>query len=625
MSIEAIKTTAQRCCHFGLCKVDFLGTGVCPSGKKSLYVAYFPEGRMEIAHSLAKNILPVTERLVDIAQSCSLCGICEKQCYFVNEINPMEVMRALKEHVESHLKENKPVIRPKEDRVLKKLKAVVGDEWASNDPAILMAYSRDNNPFVERVIPRYVVMAGSKQEVAKIVKIANKNKIPYTPRSSGGSGHGLALGNGIIIDFQRMKKVQVDTTAWCATVEPGVNAFEIQQEAAKHGMRASVAEVNAGVCSNILTTRLNTLFSHAYGSGLDYLIDAEFVNIDGKPFTLNDPEGSRLLNFKRETVFKPDSVAPPRPICTQAIVKLFPKMNDEEGIVIPFEELQEASEMVRELGRRRIGYGAGVISMEYASAFLSSTIKNANEFKKIFMEKLKVNYWVIVLGDKYAIETVKNMSEVYIDKKMFRTVVFSISKLNGHEGINLLPELSGNKRPYEVFFKEEMYPLIEVTLDPEPQDIARDVDDPLKDFFIQLYSRPEMTDIMWINMYRFISTRLSREKHYMAFIFYISLNDSGVIADLAGKFKAIGDKYGLKNDFGYHNSIDLGKWAVVEYDFWYDITDEIEKKKALKAFLESREMFTRYLSEKKVKGFASAKQLWQGQCRFESLAYPRVS
>ena len=74
--VEA-RDVAAKCSHVGMCKVDFLGTGVCPSGIKSRYVAYYPQGRMEIVHALADGLIPVTERLVDIAESCTLCPLGE--------------------------------------------------------------------------------------------------------------------------------------------------------------------------------------------------------------------------------------------------------------------------------------------------------------------------------------------------------------------------------------------------------------------------------------------------------------------------------------------------------------------------------------------------------------------
>ena len=72
MELERVRDIAARCTLFGMCKIDFLGTGVCPAGSDRKYLSYYPQGRMQIACALSDNLIPVTERLVDIADSCSL-------------------------------------------------------------------------------------------------------------------------------------------------------------------------------------------------------------------------------------------------------------------------------------------------------------------------------------------------------------------------------------------------------------------------------------------------------------------------------------------------------------------------------------------------------------------------
>ena len=50
------------------------------------------------------NKIPVTEKCVEIADSCDLCGKCDFQCYFVNEMKPSVVMKELKSFVDGYIK-----------------------------------------------------------------------------------------------------------------------------------------------------------------------------------------------------------------------------------------------------------------------------------------------------------------------------------------------------------------------------------------------------------------------------------------------------------------------------------------------------------------------------------------
>ena len=190
---QRARRTAARCRHYAMCKIDYLGTGLCPSGPEKHYVAYYPQGRMDLYRALADGLIPVTEALVDAAESCTLCGICDLQCHFVTGMRPVTVMRALKSHVGKHLDDGKPVHAPTEDAVLERLRAITGNRWATNDPAILFTYADDPFPLAGAQTPRYVVLPGSREEVAAIVTLANELDLPFAIRGNGSSVFGFVF------------------------------------------------------------------------------------------------------------------------------------------------------------------------------------------------------------------------------------------------------------------------------------------------------------------------------------------------------------------------------------------------------------------------------------------------
>lgn len=615
MSIQDIVHIASKCNHYAMCKIDFLGTGLCPSGKKLKYVSYFPEGRMELANALAKNIIPITEKVIEIADSCNLCGICDKQCYFITEMRPMKVMRELKAHVESHCKEGKEIIKTESDEVLQRLQAVVGELWATNDPGILITYSRDATPFIDRKSPLYVVMVSSKEELTHVVRIAHEFNIPYTARSSGGSGNGLALGEGIIIDFYRMKRIEIDLKNSSATIEPGVTAFELQHEATKHKLRAVVAEPAACVCSNIIMTRLISLFANSYGLGSDLVIDAQYVNELGELFDLSDPRGLALLKYEENGIQGP-------PLCAQMTVKLFPMAPDESGLLIPFADMEEAMTMARDIGKRGLGFGLGVVSADFVAFNIASTIKLNNELKSVLQDKLGINFFLVFMGDRFAIEAIRKMSPLFIDQKMLRIIIKSIPELYSNEGIDLLSDIPSSKKPYELLFKPQMHAMVEMALSPKDENLYNSVEDDLKDFYKKIFSKPDMTDILWVNMFRITSARIGRGEHFNGIFLYFSLDELAAIPEICAKLKGIGDKYGLRNDFGYNNIVHHGKWGFLEYDYYHDHTDEEKRSQARNAILEAYGMIDQdYLANGKLHGKTPLSALWQGQARTEFFLY----
>lgn len=243
---------AEQCRHYAMCKIDYLGTGVCTSGQTNHYVSYYPQGRMDIYAALATGLIPVTEALVDIADTCDLCGKCDKQCHFYTGMKPSIVMAALKDYIDAYRKQGGKIEKLPMDDALKKLRSIVGEEWASNDPTILVTYSDDPCPLTPMRMPRYVVLPRTSEEVSGIVRLARERQIPMVVRGNGGSTAGFVFTDGIVIDLNRMKGVEIDRENWVAVVEAGVTSYDLQKEVSRQGLRINAAEPAATVCGNII-------------------------------------------------------------------------------------------------------------------------------------------------------------------------------------------------------------------------------------------------------------------------------------------------------------------------------------------------------------------------------------
>jgi glycolate oxidase len=110
------------------------------------------------------------------------------------------------------------------ERVLKVLQEIVGKDYVSNDEAILLPYSYDLT-WVTPKMPDYVVMPGSVEEIQRILRFANREKIPVIPYVSGTNIGGLTIPEegGIILDLKRLNRIiKIDTETQYAIIEPGV-------------------------------------------------------------------------------------------------------------------------------------------------------------------------------------------------------------------------------------------------------------------------------------------------------------------------------------------------------------------------------------------------------------------
>jgi glycolate oxidase len=109
--------------------------------------------------------------------------------------------------------------------IYKSLVEIAGEGHVSTQTEELYFYARDPG-LMPTHKPDYVVAPKTTEEVQKIVKLANKEKIPIVPMGAGMALTGLIipLKGGIVIDMKRMRKiVGVNEKARHAIVEGGTS------------------------------------------------------------------------------------------------------------------------------------------------------------------------------------------------------------------------------------------------------------------------------------------------------------------------------------------------------------------------------------------------------------------
>jgi hypothetical protein len=503
-------------------------------------------------------------------------------------MKPSLVMKALKEHIRLHLENGGEVLIPEPDPILEEIRGIVGEYWATNDRAVALTYSHDPCPVAEPKMPEYVIMPNSTAEISAVVKLLNSHNIKYAVRGNGTSVMGLVMSEGAVIDPGRMKTIHFDEKNWIVKAGPGVAAFDLQKAAVERGLRVNVAEPSALVCANIMCSGIFSLFSASYGTAADNLVDAEFVGHDGEVFRLNDKYARNLFAFRKDDPGLPG-------ICTSADIRLHRIIPDEGAAFVPFGSLESALDFAKECAIRRIGLAIGVLGGEYLSVFLSPTQKLAKNVKDTFRDKLKIEYIVLVIGDRYALQSIKEMGFNYFDSNMIRILNLGLPSLTSAKWLDLINELAGDE-PFSYLGLKHFPDLAEAALAPSPAQLVKDVDPGLRSFFEKLYSRPRMTDPVWLNMFRIISARMGREKHVLAIIIYLPA-DNKLISEINSEFKRIADNNGLKNDYGFITPLDDGKRCVFEYDYYLDHTDPDERKRAQKAMMEAGRMIEKYSAE----------------------------
>jgi len=457
-------------------------------------------------------------------------------------------------------------------------------------------------------------MPATTDEVSQIVKVCNNEQVPYNIRGNGSSVMGLVMcKDGLVMDMGRMKRIAIDKDNWCVSVGPGVAAFDLQKEVTKHGFRVNVAEPAALVCANIMCSGIFSTFSHAYGTAANNYINAEFVGSDGEVFDLNQRTAPNLFSFQPQEMPSPG-------VCTRVDMKLHPMTEDEDGVLVPFSSFHEATTFARDLSVRRIGLAVAVLGGEYMATFMSPVESLADSAKRVLKEDLGMEYAVLVIGDKYALDTVRKMSQVVVDSERLKILVLGFPKMVEDEWRDLVNGLEGDKVPYETLLKDEMRPLLETALRPAPEHIAEVVAPDLRSFYRELYSRPEMTNLVWLNMFRIISSRMGRRKHVVAFVVHVPLDKIDLIERINAEFERIGDGHSITHDYGFLTPLDMGKRAVLEYDYYVDHRDPADVERMQQAVIATGQMIEEFCQGNK--GVRWIKHVFlQGFARTENILY----
>src|SRR5258707_13675168 len=109
---------------------------------------------------------------------------------------------------------------PVPSQVATELRRVVGRDSVIDSPNDLRIFERDGS--IEGAMPDAVVLASNTQQVADVIKVAARHRIPLVPRGAGTglSGGAVTIRGGIALQVTRMRRIiEIDPVAHTALLE----------------------------------------------------------------------------------------------------------------------------------------------------------------------------------------------------------------------------------------------------------------------------------------------------------------------------------------------------------------------------------------------------------------------
>jgi FAD/FMN-containing dehydrogenase len=151
-----------------------------------------------------------------------------------------------------------------------------------DDPAACGVYSEAAG--IERIIPQAVAVPVDADDVVTLVRWARGLSLPITPRGSGTSMAGGAIGPGVICDLSSMNGMgDVDLTSSSIRVGPGALRSSVNEVAMKSGLRFPVDPSSGAFCTigGMVSTNAAGAHSLLFGATRPWVRSLDCVFADG--------------------------------------------------------------------------------------------------------------------------------------------------------------------------------------------------------------------------------------------------------------------------------------------------------------------------------------------------------
>ncbi len=242
-------------------------------------------------------------------------------------------------------------------KALDELKKIVGRENVITENEEMQDYSHDEFSLSDIAqFPEVVIKPTSPEEIAEVLKLANRVNIPVTPRggASGLCGGCVPTFGGICLSMERMNRIlEVDIANQMAVVEAGVRLMDFYAAVEETGLffPPHPGEESAMV-GGVIATNAGGARAVKYGVIRNYVCGLEVVLPTGKIIhpggkLMKTSTGYNLVNL---FIGSEGTLG----IITKAIIQLMPNPEVTRSLIIPYDNLEKAIETVPYMIQRKI-------------------------------------------------------------------------------------------------------------------------------------------------------------------------------------------------------------------------------------------------------------------------------
>jgi len=208
-----------------------------------------------------------------------------------------------------------------------------------------------------RAAPEVVVRVTSVEQVAEVLRLAQRERVPVTPR---GAGYGLSGGavpvqGGIVLSMEKMNHIlEIDKENLMVTVEPGVITGDIHRAVEAEGLfyPPDPASLDSCFIGGNIAEGAGGPRAVKYGVTRHYVCGLEMVLPSGEIITCGGKLVKNVTGYDliQLLIGSEGTLA----VVTKIILRLLPLPKVQVDLLVPFDDFQAAADTVSDIIAHRV-------------------------------------------------------------------------------------------------------------------------------------------------------------------------------------------------------------------------------------------------------------------------------
>jgi len=232
--------------------------------------------------------------------------------------------------------------------LISQLKKIAGKEAVLTSKEDLTTYSYDGTTHWAHM-PDVVVLPTTTEQVSQILKLANENKIPVTPRGGGTnvSGGSIPIKGGIVLCTTKMNKIiEINKANLNAIVEPGVVLQDFNMALAKEGLFFPPDPQSFLGCTlgGNVAENAGGPYCVKYGVVKQYVLGLEVVLANGYIMNIGGLTAKNRTGYELVMLFTGSEGT--LGVITKIILRLLPMPPAQKSMLAAFDDMAVAGQAV---------------------------------------------------------------------------------------------------------------------------------------------------------------------------------------------------------------------------------------------------------------------------------------